>query len=155
MNQQVEDARNTLQKLIAARDEFETSAGKRIRDYIKRLKTNPLFTAGLGRILGVLSTLISEDVTTIKVVLKAVVSGRHIRISFGRKHNVDAMNIYSRIGGSGEFVFTATAPKSPWLDERPNKTAGVTELREFYGMPVSNNKEVGKPSDVVAVNFKG
>ena len=155
MNKSVDDARNALNKLLAARNEFEEAAGKRIRDYIRRLKTSPLYTPAIGKILGILRTVFSDDLTNARVVLKAVITGRQVRISFTKKGNLHALNIYGRIGGTGQFAMLATVTKNPYFDDRPVTAEGITELREYYGMPVSDNKEVGQPSEVIAVNFKG
>ena len=87
-------------------------------------------------------------------VITVVQTGSRIRVNFKRR-NMHALNIYGRLAGETEFKLLATVTKNPWFDVRGLLKAGFTEMREFYGVAVENNEEVGKPSAIVAIAFRG
>ena len=57
--------------------------------------------------------------------------------------------------GETTFVLLATVTRSPYFDTRLLAKEGVIEMREYYAIALQNNEEVGQPSAIVAVAFRG
>jgi hypothetical protein len=57
--------------------------------------------------------------------------------------------------GETKFSLYQTVQKTPCIDNRPSGVPGVAEIRKAYGIGVINNQEVGQPSDIVIITFKG
>jgi hypothetical protein len=144
------NARAAVASMLAA----EKSISKKTKSFIQRLKANPLCTDEAQTILLIAGTRVQKDMTGYTPKITAVQTGSRIRISF-KKRQAHALNIYGRLAGETNFTLLATVTRSPYFDIRLLAKDGITEMREYYAMAVQNNEEVGKPSAIVAVAFRG
>jgi hypothetical protein len=150
----VELARLELQRLEGIMNNTVTTVNGETREYVKRLKTNPLFTEMYGDELQIISTKAIADLTNYKPVLKAKQTGGKIHLSF-MKHGADGMNMYGLQQGQTVGTLLGNAKQTPYIDPRPVNTPGIAEYREFYCIPTLANVEVGQRSDVISVKYTG
>ena len=144
------NARAAVASMLAT----EKLISRKTKSFIQRLKGNPLCTEETQKILQIAGAPAQKDMTNFTPAITAVQTGSRIRINFKRKQ-MHALNIYGRLAGEINFTLLATITSSPFFDVRLLAKEGVTEMREYYAMAVQNNEEVGKPSAIVAVAFRG
>ncbi|MFT3934412.1 MAG: hypothetical protein QM726_12395 [Chitinophagaceae bacterium] len=149
-----ETAHQALQRLTAVANDIMKQAGPAIRDYIKRLRTNPLLTEADAHLLQIISTTAIADLTNYQPKLTGKQTGGTIHLSF-QKHGAEAMNVYTRLHGETNWVLLGIATQSPYIDTRPLANPTVPEIREYYVMPILANKEVGQRSEVLTIKYTG
>jgi hypothetical protein len=137
----------------AARDKQTTrkTVEDNIRRLARRLKVHKNYTAALGEQLGIEGAEDTTDLTTAKPKLTAVV-GLHGKVELQfTKGKADGVNLYSQRDNENALVFLARDTYSPYVDNRPLLSAGKPEVRQYKAVYISNDAEVGQPSDVVVV----
>ncbi len=127
---------------------------KRLAKTVQRIKNHPKYTDAIGKDLGIIGAEDIFDEDTYKTELTAEVFPGYVRISFV-KGNAEAVNIYSRMEGETAWVFLATDQHSPYNDTRPLADPATPETREYMGMGVIDDEEIGQPSDIVSAVFGG
>lgn len=127
---------------------------KRLAKTVQRIKNHPKYNDIIGKDLGIIGAEDIFDEDTYKTKLTAEVFPGFVRISF-TKGNVEAVNIYCRLDGETQWVFLATDHHSPYNDTRPLADPNTPETREYMGMGVIDDEEIGQPSDIVSVVFGG
>jgi hypothetical protein len=144
------NARAAVASMLAA----EKTISKKTKAFMQRLKANPLCTEETHKILQIAGTSVPKDMTNFTPAITLVQTGNRIRISF-KKKRMHALNLYGRLAGETNFTFLATVTKNPYFDVRLLTKEGIAEMREFYGIAVENNEEVGNRSAIVAIAFRG
>ncbi|MFT3934487.1 MAG: hypothetical protein QM726_12770 [Chitinophagaceae bacterium] len=150
----LEAARLEVQRLTAIANDIMNQTGQPTRDYIKRLRTNPLLTEADAKALQIISTTPIADLTDYKPTLTGKETGGNLHLSF-QKHGADGMNIYARMHGETNWVLLGNAKHSPYIDTRALAKPGVAEIREYCCMATLANTEVGLRSEVLAVKYSG
>lgn len=75
-----------------------------------------------------------------------------IRVDFTKK-GVDAVAVYCRLRGTAAWVKIGTDSGSPYYDTAPPANANVPEVREYMGMGVLDDVEIGLPRDIVSITL--
>ena len=125
-----------------------------IRTEVGRGKKAPGYTDAIGKDLGVIATGDKPDLDTYKTALSAEVFPGHVTVKFTKK-GVQGINVYVRLKGENGWTKLAYDTFSPYVDNRPLGTPGVAETREYMGIGVVHDTEVGQMSDIVQVVFGG
>ena len=146
----------------------KTNFSGTIRAAVKRLKTSPAYTEGLGEVLGVVGSDESFDPDLFKPSLKALVLPGEVKLTFV-KGGADGVKVYVRNASatgnipapgnpagpqsapSADFQMIAIDLQSPYVDNRPLAVAGKPEVREYYVRGILHDHEIGQPSDIVRV----
>lgn len=144
----------SLPTIPAPPDAVPAGIFKRLAKTVQRIKNHPKYTDAIGRDLGIIGAEDTFDEDTYKTELTAEVFPGSVRISF-TKGDVEAVNIYSRPEGETDWVFLATDHHSPYNDTRPLADPNTPETREYMGMGVIDDEEIGQPSDIVSAVFGG
>ncbi len=122
---------------------------------VRNWKTRPLYaTSGIEGTLGLKGTEEDFDPLTFKTELKLSIVGGQIRVDF-LKSKCDSIAIYCRLRGTATWIKLGTDTRSPYYDTNPLANPAIPEVREYMGMGVIDNEEVGVPSDIVSIVFGG
>lgn len=150
-----DDAKAALDGARAAEAAATAANEAAIRLMVRNWKTLPGYPAsGSEGVLGLKGTEPVEPPDLYKTVLKASVAGGQVKIEFV-KGRADAVAIYTRLRGTAAWTKLAEDTGSPYIDTRPLADPNVPEVREYMGMGVEDNQEIGLPSDIVSVTFAG
>ncbi|HEX6428554.1 MAG TPA: hypothetical protein VF008_12745 [Niastella sp.] len=150
---EIEQKKNELQQMVAAKDDLKSSALTSIRGFVTRIKAHPAFTEAIGHDLDVIAANNMANVGMNKTTLKAESLPGRVRISFTKK-GLSGVNIYTRLQGSAQWQLLGRDNNSPYDDVRPLAN-NQPEKREYMAMGVVGDEEVGQPSDIVSVLFGG
>lgn len=144
--------------LAAARAMEKTAAQSNeaaIRLAIRNWKTNPAYAAsGIEGSLKLKGPESGFDPATFKSVLKLSIVGGQIRVDF-TKGGCDSVAVYCRLRGTQGWTKLGTDSRSPYYDTNPLANPTVPETREYMGMGVLDDVEIGLPSDIVSIVFGG
>lgn len=94
------------------------------------------------------------DPNTFKPVLRVSVVGGQIKIDFTRAE-CDRLVVKCRLRGTPGWTVIGTDGSSPYYDSNPLANPTVPEVREYIGVGVVDDAEIGLPSDIVSVVFAG
>lgn len=126
-----------------------------IRLAIRNWKTNPAYAAsGIEGSLKLKGAESGFDPSTFKTVLKLSIVGGQIRVDF-TKEKCDSVAVYCRLRGTQGWTKLGTDSRSPYYDTAPLANPNVPETREYMGMGVIDDVEIGLPSDIVSIVFGG
>jgi len=126
-----------------------------IRLAVRNWKTNPAYPAsGIEGSLKLKGPESGFDPNTFKSVLKLSIVGGQIRVDFS-KGKCDCLVIYCRLRGTAAWTKLGTDSSSPYYDTNPLATPNVPEVREYMGMGMIDDIEIGLPSDIVSIVFGG
>lgn len=126
-----------------------------IRAVIRNWKTNPAYpSSGIEGSLQLKGAASSFDPQTFKSVLKLSIVGGQIRVDF-IKGECDSIAIYCRLRGTAAWTKLGTDSRSPYFDTAPLANANAPETREYQGIGVIDDLEIGLPSDIVSIVFGG
>lgn len=157
-------AENAFKQSVSDKDDaIQTNVSGVIRPAVKRFKTSPAYTTGIGDILGVEGSESDFDPDTYKPTGKALVLNNEVKLTF-TKAGADGMAIYSRVtsgktestaplteGEMAQFAKLAIDYHSPYMDNRPLAQPGTPEVREYYLKGIVRDAEVGLRSDIIRV----
>ena len=149
-----EEARLEWERLNAIARTSIAENGLDIRNFIKRLKGNPLLTATDQEGLQIVTTAPVTDVDGYKPMITGKQTGVVLHISF-KKHGADGMNIYVRLKGEQAFKLAGHAKHAPYVYTPVPVADGTSQGYEFYAMPTLANVEVGLRSETLLVTFNG
>jgi hypothetical protein len=127
-----------------------------VRNYVQYLKTLPGYSDAIGHQMGVIGAAISFDPNTYQTSLAASAVNGGVKVKF-QKGLVNAVNIYSRIGTATANTWTllTTAARSPYIDDRALAESNVPEIRQYKGIGVIADAEIGISSAIVSAVFGG
>ena len=149
---------DALAALNAARGMEETAVANNeaaIRLAIRNWKTNSAYAAsGIEGSLKLKGPASSFDPTTFKTVLKLSIVGGQIRVDF-LKDKCDSVAVYCRLRGTAGWTKLGNDSRSPYYDTKPLADPNVPEVREYMGIGVIDDVEIGVPSDIVSIVFAG
>lgn len=127
-----------------------------IRGCIARIKVSPTWTPAIGQAMGVIGRPSASPSSTAldeaKPVLLAKLSAGHVHLRF-RRRPFEGLNIYSRKKGEPTWRFLNRATTSPFVDQSPLSIDSGAEVREYLALGVRKDREMGRPSDVVAISL--
>ncbi len=118
------------------------------------IKTKAAYTEAIGNDLGIIGEADTFDPNRFKTKLTATVFTDHVEIKFS-KEKTDGINIYSRLKGEANWTYLALDTSSPYIDNRPLRTPGTPEVREYMGIGVIDDAQLPLQSDVISVTFGG
>lgn len=122
---------------------------------VRNWKTRPLYaSSGIEGTLLLKGAASNFDPLTFKTDLKLSIVGGHIRVDF-TKDECDSIAVYCRLRGTSAWTLLGTDTRSPYYDTNPLANPNVPEVREYMGMGVIDNEEIGVPSDIVSIVFGG
>lgn len=142
-------AARTMEKAATQSNEAAT------RLAVRNWKTNPAYaSSGIEGSLKLKGAGDGFDPSTFKTVLKLSIVGGQIRVDF-TKEKCDSVAIYCRLRGTQGWTKLGTDSRSPYYDTAPLANPSVPETREYLGMGVIDDIEIGLPSDIVSIVFGG
>ena len=152
-------ATDDAEAALAAARSMEKSAtianDQTIRAAVRNWKTLPAYSgSGDAGSLKLKGTVDGFDPSTFKPVLKLSIVGGQIRVDF-TKGGCDSVAVYCRPRGSQGWTKLGTDSRSPYYDTAPLANPNVPETREYMGMGVIDDVEIGQPSDIVSIVFGG
>jgi hypothetical protein len=150
----VEAEKQVLQQKVSEKDAAKKEDLALIRGFVKRMKAHAAYTDAIGQQLGIIGTADDMDEELVKPKLTGDAFPGYVRLKFTKK-GLDGVNIYTRLKGQSQWNFLARDTNSPYDDNRPLLQAGVPETREYMGIGVIADTEVGQASDIVSVVFGG
>jgi hypothetical protein len=146
-------AQTALDGARATEKQKETVNIKSLRNKIRNIKTLDDYPAsGSEGVLQLKGPVSDFDPSTYKPVLKVSIEGGIIRVDFTKK-GVDAVAVYCRLRGTAAWTKIGTDSGSPYFDTKPLANPNVPEVREYMGMGVVNDEEVGQSSDIVSITL--
>lgn len=119
------------------------------RGIIRRAKAHGAYTDAIGHDLGAIGPEESTDLTQSQPTLRLEDTPQGIVVRFN-KSIADGVNIYCKRVGEAKATFLGLDTHSPYLDSRDN-LADAPEEREYHGVYVKNDQEIGQPSATVKV----
>ena len=124
-----------------------------LRLRVRNVKTLPGYPAsGSEGVLQLKGPVSDFDPSTYKPVLKISLEGGHIRLDYVKK-GVDSVAMYCRLRGTATWTKIATDSSSPYYDTAPLANPNLPEVREYMGMGVIDNIEIGLASDIVSITL--
>ncbi|MEP6821842.1 MAG: hypothetical protein ABI946_05770 [Chthoniobacterales bacterium] len=152
--QAVVDAQNVLKTNKGLLGQARTDNLPSIRQNTANLKSTAGFTDGDAKTLEVATSSAVLNPDTYKPVLNAHAHPGYNEV-MGKKRGVQAINIYMRLKATATWKLIAAGRTTfPFNDDTPPVTPGQPEEREYMGMGIMNDKEIGQPSDIVSAVFR-
>ena len=137
----------------AAEKQINTTNIAALRMKVRNMKTLPGYPAsGSEGVLQLKGPVSDFDPSTYKPVLKVSIEGGNIRLDFTKK-GVDAVAVRCRQRGTAAWTKIGTDSGSPYYDTAPLASPNMPEVREYMGMGVIDDIEIGLPSDIVSVTL--
>ncbi|MEK6261835.1 MAG: hypothetical protein AABP62_24820 [Planctomycetota bacterium] len=125
-----------------------------LRVIAARLKRHPAYTTSIGQQFGVIGPENTTDLSTRKPTLKATaVMAGSVTLGFN-KSTSSGVRIESQRGAETAFSFQAIDTSSPYVDTRPNLTAGP-ETRQYRAIYLDRDNLVGEYSNTITVTVPG
>ncbi len=151
------EATNTAQAALdGARTAEKTTIStneKALRMNIRIWKATPGFVGSTSEgVLQVVGPESNFDPLTFKSVLKLSIVGGQIRVDF-TKEGCDSVAVYCRPRGTAEWTKLGNDSRSPYYDTKPLANPNVPEVREYIGIGVIDDLEIGVPSDIVQITL--
>ena len=152
--QAVLDEQNALKAKTGLLAQAKADNFPTIRQNTANLKSTSGFNEGDARTLDVATSSAALNPETYQPELK-VTSHPGFNEVTGKKRGVQAINIYMRVKGAANWTLIAAKRTTfPFNDDTPPAAAGKPEEREYMGMGVMNDHEIGQPSDIVTCVFR-
>ena len=124
------------------------------RALARQIKASSLFDHADGQLLRIEGPEDSTDLTTAKPTLRATaVTPGSVTISFNKSIS-DGVRIMSKRGSETAFSFLAIDTESPYVDTRPNLSAGP-ETRQYQAQYLTGDEPIGNLSDGLTVTAPG
>ncbi len=137
----------TAQKDTNYRDTYRGEYMVKRRASIAHVKTNPAYTAAIGKDNRWLGTTDSKPTDDLKPTVKAIRTADGVRLEW-TKLKQDYVQIFRRPAGTADWGrYIAIDGRSPYLDTEP----GLKGVYEYKVQLFHNDKPVGQPSDVVVI----
>jgi hypothetical protein len=143
-------------KKAEAKSAVETNHAKKIlaeeaiRKAVKRMKSQPSYTAAIGKELMIVGAEFLVEWSKAKPTLKLKIDGKKVVVDFDKAHS-DGVAIYCRRQGETDFSFLAIDTRPPYYDTHENSDKSKAEKREYYAFYIMNDEEVGQRSDVAII----
>ena len=150
----IDQKKKELASAVSAANAYNTTGFGELRSLIAHHKTNPAMTEELQKLMGIAPVHVTFDTAAYKAVITADIFAGFVRIKF-KKNGVNRVNLYHRKKGSSEWLFLATATKSPFDDHIQPATPGQPEHWEYRAYGVVDDLEIGQPSDIVDMVVSG
>ena len=145
-------ADSTAKQATADKNASRKTVEAHARALVRRIKSSPGYTQGLGELLGIIGPENTTDLSAAKPVIAGVDKrGGHVEISFNLLTS-EGVNIYSQRDGDTDFKLLSRDTHSPYVDNRAMLVAGKPELRQYRAIYVVADQEVSQFSDDLTVN---
>ncbi|MFI5218502.1 MAG: hypothetical protein ACHQNT_03355 [Bacteroidia bacterium] len=125
-----------------------------VQQRVANMKTNSNYTTAIGEDLGVIGDETRFDQVNYKPEFKAQTFPGQVKLDFAKK-GVQGIKFFSRNKGAPVWEFLALDTRTPYVDTRPLADPSKPETREYMGVGVINDEQVGQQSDIVTVVFGG
>jgi hypothetical protein len=121
------------------------------RPLIRRLKSHPDYTKGIGVKLGIEGSTTSHDINNAAPTLTARdMTGGSVELRFNMRGS-DGVNLYYQREQEVEWTLLGRIMASPFQDIRALQTPGKLELRRYTAVYTQKTQEVGRFSEDVIV----
>ncbi|MFI5219103.1 MAG: hypothetical protein ACHQNT_06405 [Bacteroidia bacterium] len=147
-------AQHDAQEQTATKDALLLADLPRIQKRVANMKTNANYTNAIGEDLGIIGDETTFDQTNYKPEFNAQTFPGQVKLDFAKK-GVQGIKFYSRNKGAPVWEFLALDTRTPYVDTRPLADPTKPETREYMGVGVINDEQVGQQSDIVTVVFGG
>lgn len=156
----IEEHRQAFSKMISkkadamsATEENRLKRGiavNELRRIAKKIKTSKQYTDAIGDALRIIGPNAAASVPdNMKPILSARFNGQDIVIRF-KKSRTDGIRLFARTD-EAEFREIAVVTANRYIDIRPKANPSKPEMREYYGVYVSDYVDIGHRSDIVKV----
>ena len=119
-----------------------------IREMVRRIKTSPTYTDGIGKMLGIVGEGSSFDPTTAIPWVSLVRGATGYDFKFNLMNYFDAVAVFRRNPGETAFSQVDVDMKPPYSIPAP-AVSGV----EYYFQYLKNDHLMGQPSDIIVVKL--
>jgi hypothetical protein len=117
-------------------------------------KRNPLFTDNIGDELGIMSSTIVVERSTLIPSIRLVAYPEYVEVNFN-KRGQEAVAVFSRLNGTEDWELLDKPSTSPYVDSRPLSIPGKSEVREYKVRCWGKNAYIGQDCDIATVVFAG
>lgn len=142
------------QEQTAKKDATKATDLPLIQKKVANMKTNSNYTTAIGEDLGVIGEETTFDPVNYKPDFKAQTFPGQVKLDFSKK-GVQGVKFFSRKKGESIWEFLAIDTRTPYIDTRPLADPAKPETREYMGIGVINDQQVGQQSDIITVVFGG
>ena len=146
--------KSTYESVVKNKNTVVDGGVTTLRSFVGKIKNVDGFPATIGEDLGILTSTSSTDFSVYKPSLRGAAHPGYVLIKFSKK-GVDGINLYARNKGDSEWERLNFYMFSPCVDARPLEVAGQAENREYMGIGVIKDHEIGLQSDIISVAFAG
>ncbi len=152
--QKVVSLKAQLKAAVKDRNDIIDSKGGQLRTRISRYKTNENYNDAIGSSLSIITPKRILDIENYKAEISVRSNGGQIQIRFVKKL-ANGINLYSRKKSGEEWQLVSRVTKSPFIHKLVLETKGIPENIEYRAFGVIDDKEIGKPSDIVQIVYAG
>jgi hypothetical protein len=124
----------------------------RIQLLVGQLKKNAKYTVAIGVLLGIIGEDVVVNFEKARPDLKLVHTGGLIHISYALNHT-HGLYLFSMRGTETTFTLLATITKPSFNDARANLVVGVAEKRQYMGLYMVDDVQVGLESAIVYITI--
>ena len=143
---------------VATKNTAVASATHLVRDQVALFKKQPGYTEAIGEVLGVVPSPSPFDPDTYQAKILSAVNtapGGVVKVRFSKAYgNISGINLYYRLQGQTVFQLIGFRQNTPFVDDTPVAQPNVPEVREYQGIAVISDVEIGLASDIVAVTVR-
>ena len=93
------------------------------------------------------------EAATAKPRLTLSPQGGNVVIEFTNPRPVDGVKIWTKRGSETAYSFIAVDTESPYIDNRPNLSAGIAEERKYKAFFFVDDDIIGLESDEVSISI--
>lgn len=148
--QEEEDAQTTAAKKTEERQELVKTYLKERRAEVAHAKTQPNYTAAIGKDLEWLNPEGDVNRDALKPTLKIVRCADGWKLIWS-KEGQDGVKVFRRQRGQTAWLYLATDMRSPYIDTEE----GLVGEYEYYVHLLHDDQLVGQPSDIVTAVHGG
>ncbi|MDR1144739.1 MAG: hypothetical protein LBK71_01205 [Verrucomicrobiales bacterium] len=134
-----------------ARAELRGGQQRWLRRLIARIKVDAGYSAQVGRLLAIVSTVRTQDALRDRPLVKAAARGGRVVLTYN-KHGYAGAHVFSRVSGEEHFSLLDFAGGEKYVDRRPFPAA--PQVREYFLCYVGDTRtmqDIGQTSAVTKI----
>lgn len=150
----VDETATKAKMAVSEKDAFRQKLEAECRALANRVKAHPEYSTVIGTGFGIVSRRAELDRVALQPTLELVaLPGHAVRIAYV-KAGTDGINVYGRYPGEEAWTLLGRSTRSPFLDRRAPRQAGVREDREYRAFHMLDDEQIGQPSATATVTTR-
>lgn len=150
----VEVKKREQEEAVTAKDMALEKQLVLLKAAIGRMKRMAGYTSNMGSELGVIGSVLTVQLDTVKPTISLAVIPGGVKVSFNKK-SMPAISIYSRLKGTTGWTLLGVEDVSPFIDTRLLSETNRAEVREYMAICRTAKTEVGVQSAIETAVFAG